>query len=89
MLCRISNTGSLPVDLYLREMPEKAGRVHYAGIANRALGVLKPGETMGLPLQFVPSSIGLLAISGLALYDKTANRLYDILSLPHVFVTAL
>lgn len=39
-------------------------------------------------MHFVASGTGLLAIRGLGLYDRVANRLYDVLSLPHVFVTS-
>eukprot|EP00038_Savillea_parva_P022607 m.38076 g.38076 ORF g.38076 m.38076 type:complete len:459 (-) comp5613_c0_seq1:102-1478(-) len=88
IVVRITNKGTTPVDLFLRESPEKADRVHFAGVANKALGILTPGQQIGLPVQFVPSGTGLLPIRGLALYDKIAGRLYDILSLPHVFVTS-
>eukprot|EP00035_Acanthoeca_spectabilis_P036467 m.39723 g.39723 ORF g.39723 m.39723 type:complete len:465 (-) comp7994_c0_seq2:42-1436(-) len=88
VVVRVANKGAQNVDLFLREIPEKADKVHFAGTANRALGVLAKGQEIGVPLHFVASGTGLLAIRGLGLYDRVANRLYDVLSLPHVFVTS-
>mmetsp|Transcript_7599 Transcript_7599/g.19602 ORF Transcript_7599/g.19602 Transcript_7599/m.19602 type:complete len:472 (+) Transcript_7599:14-1429(+) len=85
---KITNKGTQALELYLREVPEKAGRIHFAGTANQALGVLAPGQQIGLPLPFVSSGTGLLAIRGLALYDKSSNRQFEIMSLPLVFVSS-
>ncbi|XP_046839890.1 trafficking protein particle complex subunit 13-like isoform X2 [Xenia sp. Carnegie-2017] len=88
MTCTLQNTSERKFDCQLLMTKSKDGGIVWCGTSGKRLGILTPGTSIGLQLQFLPLATGLQTIGGIKILDSITSKTYSFDDIAKIFVYA-